>query len=105
MVLTLLWSLFALQPNPAWGATATTALGFIACREEQWLDEIFEYMGNADQERFDALLDSEKCTIVEEGITVTLTPSYSATSDTVEYIYDGVRYWTIKEALYDITFD
>lgn len=89
----------------AWAATATTGLGFIACREEQWLDEIFKYIANGDDERFQASLDSDECLIVDEGLTVTLDADYSDTNDTVEYVYDGVRYWTIKEALHDVTPD
>ncbi|MDH3689972.1 MAG: hypothetical protein OEU36_10890, partial [Gammaproteobacteria bacterium] len=100
---TALIGLLALIQTEAWGASATTGLGFIACREEQWLDDIFEVMANADTKGFDAMLETEKCLVVEENLVVTLTPSYSDNSDTVEYIHDGVHYWTIKEALHSVT--
>ena len=98
-------ALMLLFGGHAWGATATTGLGFIACHQEQWLDDIFKYIANGDDERFQGSLDSDECLIVDEGLIVTLSGDYTDTNDTVEYIYDGVHYWTIKEALHDVTAD
>ena len=91
--------LFFLLSGQAFSQSAITNDGYPACLKKEWLDDLVKFSVAKDLGSHNAYLNSKKCIILKGGIKVTLTESPGAFGGTAGFAVDGVKFWTIREAL------
>ena len=75
----------------------TTNMWVVACRTEDWLDDMFTIMRKDDKENFALYILTEKCITLDEGTKVSV--SHRGFLKT-EFIYKGETYFTPSESIY-----
>jgi len=91
--------LFILLSTQVYALSGTTKGGHTACLKKQWLNDVIDFVAADDIDSFQAYIDSRKCIILKKGLRVTVTDSPGMFGGTVEFIFKGTRFWTVREAL------
>lgn len=94
----MLYSIMPVQAVAAMGSAVTEG-GHTACVKEQWFDDVMKFIVAGDKASFQAYLDSNKCVILKKGLKVTVTDSPGVFGTRVEFVYSGIKFWTVREAL------
>jgi hypothetical protein len=90
-----------LVTSEAYALSATTTGGSVACLSKEWLDDMVNFVVSKDKDNFQAYLDSNKCIIPKEGLTVTVTESPGMFGTKAVFGYRGIKFWTVREGLTD----
>lgn len=76
----------------------TTNANYTACRSEQWLEDVVDFVVQGDKGSFNVYLTSQKCVVIKEGLKVTIT-DWPILKSTVGFIYNGVKFWSSRDAV------
>ncbi|SEH08108.1 hypothetical protein [Candidatus Venteria ishoeyi] len=79
--------------------SGTTKGGHAACLKKQWLDDVVSFVVAKDMDSFQAYLDSKKCIVLKKGLRVTVTESPGMFGGTAGFVFKGIKFWTVREAL------
>lgn len=80
-------------------SSAVTTENFPACAKKEWIEDIRKFVGSKDTNSFNAYINTGKCLILEKGLNVTITNSSGAFGGNIEFAYNGVKLWTVREAI------
>ena len=80
---------------------ATTVDGYCACFTESDLDDMTNFVVSNDRDSFNAYIKWEKCILLKPGLTVTVIKSPGLLGGKVQCVFQGVKFWTLREALKD----
>lgn len=78
---------------------AVTNQGCIACLKKEWLNELVSFTLTKDQDSFKAYIAGKKCIALREGLKVTVTEVPGFFNTHAGFVFQGVKFWTIREAL------
>ncbi len=78
---------------------ATTNANYVVCRSKQWLDDVIQFAISKDNASTQAYLNTQKCVMMKAGLRVTVTESPSMFGGTAQFVFQGVKFWTVREAL------
>lgn len=92
-------AMLALFSTGAHALPATTNSGYVACLTEQWLSDMVAFVGAQDEASFAAYIEAQRCLILREGLTVTVTKSPGMFGGRAEFVFRGQRFWTVREGL------
>lgn len=92
-------SLTILFSNVALAQSATTKQGYAACQTEAWLDDFMTFANADDTNNMNAYLQAQRCISLRAGLTVTITDRSGMLGSKVAFVYEGVKLWTVREAL------
>ncbi len=95
----LLFTLFL--SGSAYALSAVTVENYVACLKKEWLDDMTAFAAKNDQTSFQAYLDTNKCLMLKKDLPVTVTQSPGLLGTQTEFVYEGVKFWTVREALID----
>ena len=87
--------------SSAWALQGTTQKDYIACFNKSDLDDIITFVSVKDLASMNAYLMQHKCIMLSGGLTVTVTKSPGMFGGSVEFVYKGLKLWTVREALKD----
>ncbi len=79
--------------------TATTTGGHVACFTKEQLDDMVQFVVSEDKASFQAYLDSGMCIVLKKGITVTVLKSPGLFGTKVQFAFQGIKMWTVREGL------
>lgn len=83
----------------AYAFSAVTKDGYVACLKKEWLEDVVSFVSAKDKASFQSYIDSQKCIAIKGGLRVTVTESPGMFGRTAEFVYKGVKLWTIREGL------
>ena len=92
IVISVLWS-------SAWALQGTTQKDYIACFNKSDLDDIIMFVSVKDIASMDSYLKQRKCIMLADGLTVTVTKPPGMFGGYAEFVFRGVKLWTVREAL------
>lgn len=95
----MLLAVLVLFSGPVQAMSGITKAGYPACLKKEWFDELIQFVVAKDMDSFQAYMDSKKCLILKEGLRVTVTESPGMFGGTAGFIFQGVKFWTAREAL------
>lgn len=72
--------------------------GHAACLKKEWLDDVVSFVVAKDMGSFQAYLDTKKCLVLKEGLRVTITESPGMFGSTTGFVFQGIKFWTVREA-------
>mgnify|MGYP006866710402 CR=1 FL=1 len=88
-----------ISSSPALALRATTTGGHVACFSESDLDDMVSFAVSNDKASFDAYIRMGKCLVVKKGLDVTVTKSPGIFGTKVEFVFRGIKLWTLREGL------
>lgn len=91
--------MLALTANIAHAMPATTNEGYLACISEQYLKNVVAFVVANDVDSIQAYMDSKKCVSIKAGLRVTVIDSPGMFGGRASFIFRGVEFWTVREAL------
>lgn len=90
--------LMALMPLVAHAMPAVSKGGHVACASEQWLKDMVAFTGSGDRQSFNRYIEVHRCVVMKEGLRVTVTDAPGMFGGRTEFIFNGTRFWTVREA-------
>lgn len=91
--------MFLFFASTALAMQGTTQQDYIACFAKSDLDDVISFVSAKDLASIDAYRRQNKCIMLKEGLTVTVTKSPGMFGGYVEFVYRGIKLWTVREAL------
>jgi hypothetical protein len=91
--------LFLLIAVPTYAMPATSKGGHPACLKEEWINDMRSFVVANDLTSFEAYVNSKKRLILKKGLQVTVTESPGMFGSTATFVYRGIKFWTMKDAL------
>ena len=79
--------------------SGVTREGYVACKSITWLHEVLDFQRRNDTASIQAYLNSRKCITLNKGRRVAITESPGIYGTKTGFALNGVKYWTLKEAL------
>jgi len=58
-----------------------------------------KFAAAGDRASFDSYLNSQKCTILDDGVSVTVTDPPGIFGTIAGFVFNGVKLWTVREGL------
>ncbi len=81
--------------------TATTVGGFVACFTKEQVKDMTQFVIAKDKASFQAYIDAQLCVSLKGGLTVTVLKSPGMFGTKVQFAFQGLKMWTLREALTD----
>ena len=73
--------------------------GYVACKNEKWLDDMARFRSVGDRERYEAYINEGKCLILEDGLQVTVTNWPGLLGGKTGFILAEEKFWAVREAI------
>ena len=89
--------IFVLLSANANAQTATTKTGYLACINEQYLDDIIQFKRERDRQRGEQYITAKKCVAPKKGLEVTIVDT--SVEGKIQFDYNGFKLWTVTDAL------
>lgn len=89
--------IFVLLSANANAQAATTKAGYLACINEQYLDDIIQFKRERDRQRGEQYITTKKCVVPKKGLEVTVVDT--SVEGKTQFDYNGFKLWTITDAL------
>ncbi len=83
----------------AYSMPAITTEGSVACLKEEWIKDMVSFVAAKDTVNFTIYIEQNKCIVMREGLTVTVTDSPGLLGRYTEFVYDGIKFFTYRDAL------
>ena len=89
--------IFVLLSANANAKTGVTKTGYLACINEQYLDDIIQFKRERDRQRGEQYVTSKKCVAPKRGLVVTVVDT--SKEGKIQFDYNGFKLWTVTDAL------
>ena len=72
-----------------------------ACYDPLWLERMLVFAKTEDRASFERYLDIGKCALLKEGMQITVSKRYrnADNQERVEFVFKGLRLYTLREAV------
>ena len=85
--------------EPSGPGSAKTVYNSIACRTEDWLDDMIKFAAVRDTQSGDTYIKTKKCFILKGGLSVTIIKWPGLFGGKAQFAFRGVKFWTYREGL------
>jgi hypothetical protein len=95
----LMFAVLASISFSVYALTGTTKDGYVACLSEEWLGDMVKFVSAGDKKSFEAYVAARKCIVPRAGLKVTVTESPGLLGTQTAYVYQGIKFWAVREAI------
>jgi len=97
--------IFGLITNQVYALSATIRGEAAACLKKEWVKDMVSFANARDMDSFQAYFDTAKCTVLKKGLRVTVTEHPGMFGGITGFVVKGVKFWTVREELENMSAD
>ena len=76
-----------------------------SCLKKEWIKDMVSFANARDLDSFQAYFDTAKCAVLKKGLRVTVTEAPGIFDGIVGFVLKGVKFWTVREELENMSAD